>query len=199
MKSRSLLSAFAVILILMFSTAAIAGEATDRIKAVTDKLIEIVTDHKLDPPNMAEKRARMIRDAVDSVFDWSEFSKRAMGRYWNNLSNAQKKEFVNLFGQLLERTYMEKTRHYSGEKMIFTGEDTDNKYGTVDASVTTKNGANVPIKYRVIKENGKWWVYDVSVEGISLVHNYKVQFNNILSRSSYDELLRRLKAKVNQG
>lgn len=187
------------ILVVLFSPVLLlAGEPTERIKATTDKLIEIVSNPQLDPPEMAEKRARMIRAAVDEVFDWAAFSQRAMGKHWRKLTPVQKKEFIESFGQLLERTYMDKTRQYSGEKMEFLTEDIEGAYGSVEAEVILKNGAKVAVEYRVMKRNGTWFVYDVYVEGVSLVNNYRVQFNNIITRSSYEELLRRLKSKLDE-
>lgn len=183
---------------LLFSYTALGGEATERIKATTDKLIEIVTNHELDPPEMAEKRALMIREAVNMVFDWEAFSQRAMGRHWRKLSREEKSEFIYLFGRLIERTYMDKTRQYSGEQIRFVEEKTDEKYGTVESIVTTKNGMEVEVRYSIIKKNGAWFVYDVYVEGVSLVNNYRVQFNRIMIKSSSDELLERLKTKVDE-
>jgi len=183
---------------LLFSYSVLGGEATDRIKATTDKLIEIVTNHEFDRPEMADLRGRMIREAVDMAFDWDAFSRRAMGRHWRKLSKEEKKEFVLLFGQLLERTYMDKTRHYSGERIKFISEETDEKYGAVEAIVTTQNGMDIAVEYRVMKKNDTWFVYDVYVEGVSLVNNYRVQFNRIMIKSSCDELLRRLKTKLDE-
>lgn len=198
MKTRILRHFTAIFIIMLFSITIQAGEATDRIKAVTDKLIEIVANPDLNPPEMAEKRARMLRETVDTVFDWSAFSQRALGKYWSTLSQPQKKEFIFYFGQLLERTYMDKTRNYSGEKMIYLDEKIDGKYGVVNAKIALNGGNDVAIEYRVIKPKDKWFVYDVYVEGISLVSNYRSQFNTILIKSGYDELISRLKTKLDE-
>jgi phospholipid transport system substrate-binding protein len=188
----------AIFILLFFSQTIKAGEATDRIRAATDRLIEIVTNHDLDAPEMAEKRARMIRETVDEVFDWSAFSQRALGRHWNTLTQPQKKECIFYFGQLLERTYMDKTRQYSGEKIIYLDEKIDGKDGTVGAKITLSSGKDAAIEYRVIKPADKWYIYDVYVEGISLVNNYRSQFSTILTKSGYDELLKRLKTKLDE-
>lgn len=198
MKNRFIRHLTAIFILLFFSLTIKAGEATDRIKAATDKLIEIVSNHDLDAPEMAEKRAKMIRETVDEVFDWTEFSKRALGKNWRALSKEQKNEFIFYFSQLLERTYMDKTRNYSGEKMIFLDEKIDDKYGTVGSKITLSSGKDAAIEYRVIKPGDKWFIYDVYVEGISLVSNYRSQFSTILTKSGYDELLKRLKAKVDE-
>ena len=188
----------AISILLFFTCNAQAGVATDRIKTATDKLIEILTNHDLDPPEMAEKRAHLIRETVDTVFDWNAFSQRALGRHWRKLDKKEKEEFVPLFGQLIERTYMDKTRQYSGQKMNFINEETDEKYGIVDAEVVVKNETNIPIQFRVIKRNETWFIYDVYVEGVSLVNNYRVQFNTILTKSGYKELIARLKTKLEE-
>jgi phospholipid transport system substrate-binding protein len=198
MKIRILRHFTAIFIIMLLSLTIQAGEATDRIKVATDKLLEIVANHDLDPPEMAEKRALLIRETVDTVFDWSAFSQRALGKHWGTLSQPQKKEFIFFFGQLLERTYMDKTRQYSGEKIIYLDEKIDGKYGVVGAKVTLNGGKEVAIEYRVIKNNDKWFIYDVYVEGISLVSNYRSQFSNILTKSGYDELIKRLKTKLDE-
>ena len=187
-----------IFIFMLFNCTAQAGVATDRIKTVTDKLLEIVTNHDLDSPDMAEKRAHMIRGAVDTVFDWQAFSQRAMGRHWRKLSKEEKEEFITLFGQLIERTYMDKTRQYSGQQMKFIDEETDEKYGVVNAEVEMKNEANIAIQFRVLKNNETWFVYDVYVEGVSLVNNYRVQFNNIMTKSGYSELISKLKTKLDE-
>ena len=110
----------------------------------------------------------------------------------------EKKEFIILFGQLIERTYMDKTRQYSGQKMNFINEEIDGKYGIVDAEVLIKNDTNITIQFRVMKKSETWFIYDVYVEGVSLVNNYRVQFNNILTKSDYGVLVSKLKAKLDK-
>jgi phospholipid transport system substrate-binding protein len=197
-KSKLIGLSLAIFIIMFFTCNAQAGVATDRIKTATDKLIEILSNHDLDPPEMAEKRAHMIRETVDTVFDWTAFSQRALGRHWRKLTKKEKEEFIPLFGQLIERTYMDKTRQYSGQKMNFVSEKTDDKYGEVDAEVILKDEANIPIQFRVVKRNGKWFIYDVYVKDISLVNNYRIQFNDIMTKSGYNELITRLKAKLEE-
>jgi phospholipid transport system substrate-binding protein len=175
-----------------------AGELADRVKEATDKLIEIFSDQKLDAPEMEEKRDRMTREAVDEVFDWEAFSRRTMGRQWRRLSPDEKKEFVSLFEQFLERTYLYKIKHYSGESMVFLNEEIDGKYGKLEAKIITENGMDVPVDYRMIKKDGTWFVYDVHIEGVSLVNNYRTQFNNILTKSSYSELKKLLECTLEE-
>jgi phospholipid transport system substrate-binding protein len=183
--------------LLLFNAALVtAGEPTERIRSVTDRLIEIVTDSSLDSPDMEEKRAGMLRAAVDEVFDWTAFSQRALGRHWKSLNNDQKKEFVELFSGLLERTYMDKTRQYSGEKIEFVSEDIDGDHGMVESRIVSKGGREIIVEYRVRKKKGAWYAYDIYIEGVSLVNNYRGQFNDILIKSSYEELAGRLRSKL---
>ena len=190
---------FLLYFFLVIPYAAMAGEPTNRIKTALDKLIEIVTNHELEAAGMEEKRNKMIRGVVDGIFDWEAFSQRALGRHWRNRSSEEKKEFIYLFGQLLERTYMDKTRQYAGEKVSFVGETIEGNYGVVKSLITTKDGAEIPADYRVRKRGNTWYVYDVQVEGVSLVNNYRTQFNDIIMKSSYEELVKRLKAKLEEG
>ena len=173
-----------------------AGELSDDIKKVTDKLIVIVTDEKLLAVERDTERRKLIREAVDEIFDWEAFSRRALGRHWRKRTDKEKKEFVDLFGKLLERTYMDKTRQYSGEKVTFLDEIIDGEYGVAETMVVTNDGKEIAVNYRAQKEKGKWWVYDIQIEGVSLVNNYRVQFNDIITKSSYEELVKRLKEKI---
>ncbi len=197
-KTKFIIISIAVSVLILLAYNAQAGVATDRIKTATDKLIKIVSNNDLNPPEMADKRALMIREAVDKVFDWAAFSQRALGRHWKELNKKEKEEFIPLFGKLIEQTYMDKTRQYSGQQMNFINEELDEKYGSVDAEVIIKNDVNVPIQFRVLKKNETWFIYDVKIEGISLVNNYRVQFNNIINKSGYTELVSKLKNKVNE-
>jgi phospholipid transport system substrate-binding protein len=186
-----------ILSVFIFITATVnAGELSDNIQKVTDKLIFIVTDEKLLAIERNAERRKLIRDAVDEIFDWEAFSRRALGRYWRNRTEKEKKEFVDLFGKLLERTYIDKTRQYSGEKVVFLNEIIDGEYGVAETMVMTSDGKEIAVNYRAQKENGKWWVYDIQIEGVSLVNNYRVQFNDIITKSSYEELVKRLKEKI---
>ena len=108
----------------------------------------------------------------------------------------KKKEFIALFGKLLERTYLDKVGSYSGEKVIYVDETIDGKYGTVTAKILTHSHTEVSVRYRLKIIGGDWRVYDISVEGVSLVNNYRKQFNSIILRSSYDDLVQKLRVKV---
>jgi len=188
-----------VVLVLLTVFHAAAGEPTDRIRKTTDKLIEIVTNAEFAEPEKKKERDKAVRAAVDEIFDWEAFSQRALGRHWKKLEADDKIEFIKIFGELLEHTYMDKTSQYSGEKIEYLEEEIDGKYGVVKAMVITKDKKEVAVDYRIQNKSGEWFVYDLNVEGVSLVKNYRIQFNSIIMKSSFDELKKRLYAKVEEN
>jgi phospholipid transport system substrate-binding protein len=175
-----------------------AGEPTEKIRMTTDKIIAIVSDEALKQPEKKSERKKLIRQAVDERFDWEEMSRRTLARHWRKRTASEKKEFIELFGKLLERTYLDKVEGYSGEKVSYENEMVDGKYGIVQVKIITKKETEIAVMYRVKKKNDDWYVYDISVEGVSLINNYRNQFNSILVRSSFEKLMDKLKAKVEE-
>lgn len=184
---------------LVLSGSSIAGGPTEDVRKTTDKLIAIVSDPAMKSADRAAERARRIRKAVDERFDWKEMSKRTLARHWKKRTEQEKEEFIDLFGKLLERTYLDKVEGYSGEKVLYVGERVDRNYGIVVVKIVTKKDTEILVKYRLKKKGSEWLVYDISIEGVSLVNNYRKQFNSILTRSSYKDLIKRLKTKVEGG
>ena len=187
-----------LIFFMMFviSGASIAGGPTEDVRKTTDKLIAIVINPAMKTSDMAAERASRIRAAVDERFDWREMSKRTLARHWKKRTEREKEEFVDLFGKLLERTYLDKVEGYSGEKVLYVGERVEGNYGIVVVKIVTKKDTEILVKYKLKKKRGKWLVYDISIEGVSLVNNYRKQFNSIIGRSSYEDLINKLRKKV---
>ncbi len=183
-------------LIMAFSATLMAGEPTEEIRDTTDKIIAIITDPALKDPDKKKERNGLIRKAVDERFDWVEMSRRTLARHWRKRSEKEKELFIDLFGKLLERTYMDRVGGYSGEKVLYEGDTVDGNYGVVKVKILTKKETEIPVSYRVKKKGNEWRVYDISVQGVSLINNYRKQFNSILMNSSFDELIKRLEAKV---
>jgi phospholipid transport system substrate-binding protein len=176
-----------------------AGTSTDDIRKTTDKIIAILTDPALKGPDQDEVRAQKIRKAVDERFDWEEMSMRTLARHWKDRTPAERTEFIDLFGQLLERTYLDKVEGYSGEKVLYVDEKTEGDYGLVTVKIVTKEATEILVQYRLRDKGGEWLVYDISIEGVSLVNNYRKQFHSILTRSSYKDLVDKLRSKVEEG
>ena len=183
-------------LIFVVATRAQAGGPMEEIKGTTDRIISILSDPAMKAPEKAKEKRKLIRQAVDERFDWVEFSRRALAQHWKNRTEEEKREFVPLFGKLVERTYMDKVEDYSGEKVLYEGERIQGDYGLVKAKVVTNDKREIDVDYRLKHRGTDWYVYDVSIVGVSLIKSYRVQFNNIIKRSSYEELVKRLKKKV---
>lgn len=195
---RKFLPSMALLLILAWSGPCTvwAGVPTEKVKETTDKIIAIVSDPVLKEPAKEKERRGQIRKAVDELCDWEEMSRRALGRSWAQRNEQERREFVHLFGQLLERTYVDKVEGYSGEQVNYIGERLDGDFAEVEVRIVTTKNTEIPVIYRMRNKEQKWWVYDIVIEGVSLVNNYRTQFNDILAKSSFEELLRRLKEKI---
>ena len=185
-----------VLLISGMASSALPGEPTDQIRQTIDKAISILTDPALKNPERAKERRRLLRLVADERFDWEEMAKRSLATHWRKLTEEQKKEFVPIYADLLERTYMKKIENYSGEKVSYKGEKVEGNYSKVMVGVLTSQDVEIPVEYRLIKKGAGWLIYDVSIEGVSLVNNYREQFNSIILRSSYEALVAQLKKKA---
>ncbi|HET7876719.1 MAG TPA: ABC transporter substrate-binding protein [Methylomirabilota bacterium] len=194
--SRSLGAAVGLALVALSGSHAWAGVPTDQVKAAVERIITVLQDPALKPEAKAKERRAAIREAAGNIFDFDETARRALGRHWQRLSEQDRAEFVPLFTDLLERSYISKIEQYSGERISYVGESVDpgGELATVKTIFTTKKGQDVPIEYHLRRQGDRWLVYDVFVEGISLVANYRTQFDKIIQTSSYQELVRRMRA-----
>jgi phospholipid transport system substrate-binding protein len=189
-------AAFLAAMVLGPALAAWAGGATERMKETTDKIIAIVSDPALKGSDKSEAKKQSIRDVVDEVIDWEEMSRRSLGIHWQKRTDEEKKEFVRLFSQLIEKTYRDKVEDYAGEKVNYVGEKLDGDYAEVESRILTSKNTEIPVNYKMTRKQDKWWVYDIVIEGVSFVNNYRTQFNSILASSSYAGLVKQLKAKT---
>ena len=187
--------AFSLFLVVAIAVPALAASPTDEIKQTTNKILSVVTNPALKAPSKSEEREKLIRQAVDERFDWEEMARRSLAIHWAKRTPKEKKQFVRLFADLVERTYLKKIEDYSGEKVLYEGEIKEGDYATVRVKIVTRRGEDIPVEYR-LKQQGGWFIYDVSIEGVSLVNNYRIQFHSIISQSSYENLVKRLKEKV---
>jgi phospholipid transport system substrate-binding protein len=176
--------------------AAANGEPTEIVKGVIARVQELLRDPALQQ-DKAERR-RLIKEAVDRHFDYREMAKRSLGAAWRNLGAAQRADFVSLFARLLEASYSDKIEKFAGNvKINYLGDNTEEDYAEVRTVVVRAND-RIPFSYHLLNENGTWMVYDVVIEGVSLVSNYRSQFSRIIHESSYGELVRRLRNKVRE-
>ncbi|MBM4125755.1 MAG: ABC transporter substrate-binding protein [Nitrospira sp.] len=171
-----------------------AGVPTDSMKATVDEVLRIVRDNELKQPHKATERRQMLEQVVEARFDYHEMSRRALGAPWNTLSDQEKQEFVGLFRTLLTNSYADKIETYSGEGVQYLNERMEKEYAEVRTKVLSGK-TEIPLDYRLINKANDWRVYDVVVDGISLVNNYRGQFTKIIKSSSYLDLVEQLRKK----
>jgi phospholipid transport system substrate-binding protein len=171
-----------------------AGAPTDQLKSSVEQIVKVLEDPALKTDSRAKDRRAAIRKEAEVVFDFTETAKRALGRHWQGLSDKDRQEFTGLFTDLIERAYISKIERYSGERIAYAGEAVDGGLATVRTRFVTKQGTEIPVDYRMQQRGDRWLVYDVSVEGVSLINNYRTQFDKIIQTSSYAELVRKMKA-----
>ena len=188
----------AIIISLSAPNASQAGDPTERIRFVVEQGIEILNDPKLQSKNGKEVYLDRLREVVFPLFDFPEMARRSLGYHWRRLSSEQRQEFVTLFTHLLERSYAGKIDLYDGETVVFTGEVVEDNYARVDSKLVSKKGEEFSVDYKLLRTNGDWRIYDVVVEHISLVNNYRSQFNRVIANSSYENLIKKINRKLKE-
>jgi phospholipid transport system substrate-binding protein len=187
---RSVLRLAAVLsTVLVAVSVAWAGAPTEEVRQYTDQVVKILENPQL---RSADKRAAVRKVAIE-IFDVNETARRALGPHWQTRSGAERDEFVNLFADLLERTYISKIDLFGGERLRYTTETVDGEFAVVRAKVVTNKGTEVPVEARMLKRGEHWLIYDIAIQNISLIANYRTQFDRIIRTSSYEELIRKLR------
>jgi phospholipid transport system substrate-binding protein len=187
-------SAFISVLAVVLTCSTVsAGAPTETLQRRVDEVIRL-----LDDPNFKDKpaeRRERVRKVAEDIFDYPDTARRALGPHWNARTPQEREEFTRLFADLLDRAYISKIDLYQGEKVRWIGETINGDEAIVKTTIQTKSGTEVPVEYRMHLKNGRWLVYDVVIEGVSLVSNYRTQFNKIVQTESYDSLVQKLKER----
>jgi len=188
-----------IFLIIGSSLSAKAAEPMDDLRGPIEKVIRILKDPKYNDPLMKDQQRLEIMPVVKNIFNFNEISKRALGRNWRKFNLQQRQIFEETFADFLGYTYFKKVRDsYQGENVIYLSQE---KISDVKALVKTKiprKNIEIPLDYRMVRKKGKWHVYDVIIEGVSLVKNYRTQFKKILRKESPDQLIDRLRKKIGE-
>ncbi len=198
MGRRSLGLAFAGLCIVASAQSAWAATAAEQLKTAIDRVLATVDNPAFKGDGKIVERRAAVRKIANELFDFTEIARRSLGRSWLPLSEAQHSEFVGLFEDLLERSYLSKIELYDGERIVYGGERLDGDLATVGTKIITKHGTEVPVDYRLFKRGDRWMIYDINVEGISLVSNYRTQFNKIIQTKGYSALVETMKNKQTQ-
>ena len=177
--------------LLTTSAPAHAGAPTEQIQGAIEKALAILKDPKLQ----SEAKRKELKEAVYPKFDFAEMARRSLGSHWQRRSADEQREFVKVFTELIENAYMSNIEGYNGEKVVIGTEKQDKDFAEVDTKVITKKGEEISVNYKLRQVGNDWKVYDVVIENISLVNNYRSQFNRVIAQSSYEELFRKMKDK----
>jgi len=173
----------------------LAGAPTEEIRAAVNQGIEILKGANLNDARQKADIISRLRAVVYPIFDFREMAKRALGTHWRRISPQQQDEFIASFTELLEKTYADKIDLYDGQKVTYVGETKDKDFAVVNTKLIGKN-QSFSVDYKLQQVDGKWKIYDVVAENISLVNNYRSQFNRVLTKSSFDDLIQRIKSKT---
>jgi phospholipid transport system substrate-binding protein len=175
-----------------------AGPPTDQLRRYTDQVVKVLEDPALKGEEQRGERRAAVRKVATEIFDVEETARRALGRHWQARTPAEREEFVQLFADLLERTYIARIDQYGGERIKYVGESIDGANATVRARVVTREGTEIPVDARMLRKGERWLMFDVAIENVSLISNYRAQFDAIIRKSSYGDLVQRLKSKQHE-
>lgn len=178
---------------------AVSGEPTQQLKSGINAVLDILRDSKLRGNGKKSEFRSKLRKAIAKQFDFTEMARRSLARYWKKRNKEERKEFVSLFSGILGKSYIGKIEAYTDEKIIYVKEKADSEFARVKTLIVTKRKQEIAITYRMHKVNDRWMVYDVVIEGVSLVNTYRQQFRTILRKTSYDSLVKKLREKQGEG
>jgi phospholipid transport system substrate-binding protein len=164
-----------------------------------DGVIKVLEDPELKRAGREVERRAAIRRLANEIFDFSETARRSLGQHWQARTPTEREQFVRLYADLLERSYIGKIELYSGERILFAGDTIERDQATVRTRLQTKAGTEIPVDYRMHRVGDRWLTYDVAIEGVSMVANYRAQFNKIIQASGYASLVSKLTEKQEQG
>jgi phospholipid transport system substrate-binding protein len=189
-----MLNIMMAVLLAAAGTATAAGP-TETVQTAVQQVFSSQNGPAVKATSTAERRAD-VRKITETLFDFTDMSERSLGSAWTQASPAQQQEFIRLFSALIANAYLGRIEQYAGEPITYVGEKIDGDDASVQSRVVTPKGSKVGLEYRLYRADGRWTVYDIYVEGISLVGSYKAQFNRILQRGSFADLLKQLRLKV---
>lgn len=178
---------------LLLSVSQAFATPLEDVKKTVDDVVRIVADK--DGKTSEKKRRQALKRTISTIFDYNEMSKRSLGRHWNELAPEEKVHFAELFAELLENSYAGKIESYNNEKIVYLKELFDGDHAEIKSKVVTAKRDEFTLDYRMIRQNNRWMVYDVVIEGVSLVSNYRSQFGRIIKSNGYAGLVKKLETK----
>jgi phospholipid transport system substrate-binding protein len=177
-----------------------AGPPTEQLRTQVERVIKVLENPDLKREGRTTERRAAIRRIANEIFDFNKTTRLTLGSHWQGRTREEREEIVGLFADLLERSYIGKIEMYSGERIQYVGDTIERDQATVWTRLVTKAGAEIPVEYHMHRAAGdRWLAYDVAIEGVSMVANYRAQFNKIIQTASYKALVTRLTAKQEEG
>jgi phospholipid transport system substrate-binding protein len=194
--TRAVIAALVLALSLLSVPAAWAGPPTDQLRDGIERIFKILGDPDLRGDEKASQRKTAVTKIAGEIFDFSEMSKRTLGRHWDERTPAERQDFARLFTELIQRSYFSKIDEHGSEKTSFRSETIDGDHASVRTILLLARGSQMPLDYSMHNVNNRWRVYDISIDGISLVANYRAQFNRIIRTASYADLVTKLTSQT---
>jgi phospholipid transport system substrate-binding protein len=197
MRARSRLTLVAALLLALLALAprAWAGEPGSQLLGRIDQVLKVLEDPQLKKPERAQERRQAVRRIAIDILDFEEISRRSLGRHWDARTGRERQEFMKLFGELLERVYIARLESYSGEQISLVSDESEGNRAIVRTKVVTRRGAEIPVEYRMLRRGKSWRAYDVVLGGHSLVDSYRAQFDKVIQRTSYRQLVQQVREK----
>lgn len=173
-----------------------AGEPFDLVKSAVERALAILRDPKVDSAEKKKERIERLKDVINPLFDYDEMARRTLAAHWHRRTPAEQEEFARLFRAFLARIYSDRVDLYGGEQIVLGSETVDQEFAEVESKIIGAKGEESLAIYRLKRTDGRWKVYDAVVENISIVNNYRSQFDRVISKSSYEELKKMLREKA---
>jgi len=175
---------------------AFAGPAAEQLASQIDRVLAVLGDPEFKGDAQIGPRRQAVRRVTDELIDWDEMGRRTLGAHWQTLGEDERRAFVTLFSELLNRAYLRSLDRYEGEKIVVTGDAVDGDRAVVQAKVVKNDGQGMPLDFAMVRDGERWRVWDIRMMGTSMVGGYKAQFTRLLQTESYDSVLRRLRERV---
>lgn len=183
------------ICVISFPALSRAAGPTDQVRATVDKVLVMVKNPNLESPAQKKDIQARLAEVIYPRFDFAEMAKRSLGPHWGRRTSEEQREFVKLFAELLGTSYADRIEAYSSQNVVYTREVEDKDYAEVDTTIVSDKLEKVSINYKLHSVDKEWRAYDLVIEDISIINNYRSQFNRVIAHSSFDELVRMLKEK----
>jgi phospholipid transport system substrate-binding protein len=184
-----------VLILLVSAPSAFAGSAREQVQSAIEQVTAILNDPNLKSAAKKNERIERLRQVIFPKFDFAEMAKRSLGANWQRRTPEEQQEFVKLFRELVENSYMDNLEGYNGEKVNIVGEKQEKDFAQVNTKIVNNKGEEFSVDYRLLPSGSDWKIYDVVIENISIVNNYRSQFNRVIAKSSFDDLLQKLREK----